>query len=152
MEDPGGVSAIAVLAARIVPELRDSRPLTRCAFKSSLASVCSARLAPVSRALSTEARMAMSPSGSNPRLRINSIFSPVESRANRDANLPLSSRSTLFRPFRAGALPQLPEQIEHFGRNVFLDRALVNGLERQPQFGPVRLLLLCLHVGPAGTA
>jgi hypothetical protein len=87
-------SMIASRAARIVKLLRVKAIARRWAWTEASACASTTALARLARALSIEARMAMIPSGSRPRLRISSIFSPVESRAQRAAIHP--GRSTLM--------------------------------------------------------
>jgi hypothetical protein len=63
-------------------------------------------------------------------LRIASIFIPVERLANLAASHCLRFSVTASERLPARILSELSEQIEQIGRNIFLDRALVDRLKR----------------------
>src|ERR1044072_6872793 len=124
-------SMIASRAARSAKALRDRARVKRWTWTAKVARASTSALARLARALSTEAVMAMMPSGSRPRLRTKNIFTPLDSAAQREANQVWISPFKKARPSsRERPLAKLSEQIEHFRRDVFVERPVVDRLQR----------------------
>ena len=59
------------------------------------------------------------------------IFSPLDIRSQREPSQLLDSGFTSRSPsWRSRGLAELPQQIEHLGRDVLVDRPLIDGFQR----------------------